>query len=304
MKRVLILFVVLLLLTGCKKSGTQPAAGGPTVPEAGISETNEAITPSAQKASAADQAAKSTDDLPMEYYFPAMRDAEYMEDVLLSSAYIHMTWHPQFQGAFVSDFEKEVLAPDTEDEWGLYRVTLHTDRGDYTVVFNGHSQFISDSITPNASDQGFTQVQSTELSAEKGASQAAGSEEPTSDPVQTPPAGPRTSSTRPTAEHSEPRTSAPAEPTTAASADDKPMEYYFPALMERENMGSALLYRACYFMTQYPQFQGAFVSDFEVEDSGQSEDGWAQFRVTLHTDRGDYSVVETENGRFVSDSAQ
>lgn len=82
------------------------------------------------------------------------------------------------------------------------------------------------------------------------------------------------------------------------------MEYYFPALMERENMGSALLYRAYYFMTQYPQFQGAFVSDFEVEDSGQSEDGWAQFRVTLHTDRGDYSVVETENGRFVSDSAQ
>ena len=92
----------------------------------------------------------------------------------------------------------------------------------------------------------------------------------------------------------------------AAESEREPTGlYYFPALQKKENMDNALLYRACEFMVQqYAQFRGAVVNDFEIESAGKSEDSWAQFRVTLYTDRGDYSVVLTENGRFVSDSLQ
>ena len=71
--------------------------------------------------------------------------------------------------------------------------------------------------------------------------------------------------------------------------------YYFPDISKRENVQMLSLYYAFnYMMRDYPKFQGAFVKSFDqlVEEDKTT--------VTLHTDKGDCTVVMGPTGKYIS----
>ena len=71
--------------------------------------------------------------------------------------------------------------------------------------------------------------------------------------------------------------------------------YYFPDISKRENVQMLSLYYAFhYMMRDYPKFQGAFVKSF---DQVVEED---KTTVTLHTDKGDCTVVMGPTGKYIS----
>lgn len=71
--------------------------------------------------------------------------------------------------------------------------------------------------------------------------------------------------------------------------------YYFPDISKRENVQMLSLYYAFnYMMRDYPKFQGAFVKSF---DQVVEED---KTTVTLHTDKGDCTVVMSPTGKYIS----
>lgn len=71
--------------------------------------------------------------------------------------------------------------------------------------------------------------------------------------------------------------------------------YYFPDINKRENVQMLSLYYAFhYMMRDYPKFQGAFVKSF---DQVVEED---KTTVTLHTDKGDCTVVMGPTGKYIS----
>ena len=176
-------------------------------------------------------------------------------------------------------------------------------RSDGTAEENAEVQEIAQASTPTEPTQSTAQPQPTE--AQHTQSTAAAPDTTQVSAAQTPaPNEAPGENSAPPSPTDPPPVSGPTTEAVPEDADDKPIEYYFPALMERQNMDKASLYRAYYFMTQYPQYQGTFVQSFEEDNLGPNTNGWGQFRVTLHTDRGDYSVVQLEDGRFVSDNMQ
>ena len=74
--------------------------------------------------------------------------------------------------------------------------------------------------------------------------------------------------------------------------------YYFPDISKRENVQMLSLYYAFqYMMRDYSKFQGAFVKSFDqlVEEDKTT--------VTLHTDKGDCTVVMGPTGKLISTRA-
>lgn len=79
----------------------------------------------------------------VEFWFPALRDARYCEDIILWDAYYHMVQYPKFCNHTVTDFAEKHI-PSNEPGIETIQVTLHTEVGDYTVTFTQNGQFIKD----------------------------------------------------------------------------------------------------------------------------------------------------------------
>ena len=79
---------------------------------------------------------------------------------------------------------------------------------------------------------------------------------------------------------------------------DLGIEYYFHDITKPENVQLISLYRAYYFMMQdHVQFQGAFVRSFDELVEAD------KVTVTLHTDKGDCTVVMGPTGKYISTRA-
>lgn len=72
----------------------------------------------------------------IEYYFPQISEPQNINNAYLYMTYNNMVEKEQFNGAFVKDFTTEYF---TDDENELFKITLITDKGNFSAVFDGGS---------------------------------------------------------------------------------------------------------------------------------------------------------------------
>lgn len=130
----LLLGALLVLFWACKSGPMQYSVQQLSTAENAVS-SNTKLTNNSQN---------TTDEKPIEYYFPALADPQNMEDELLYEAYHCMIKYTIFQNARVLDFDE---IPLYQANWQTgWKVRLKTDRGEYVVVFNISGDFLSDNM--------------------------------------------------------------------------------------------------------------------------------------------------------------
>ncbi len=152
--------------------------------------------------------------------FPDLKNTT---NAYLEKAYVLMNCYPKFKKANVKSYDVG------QDSDGYQDVTLHTDKGDFKVKYDGFGCCVTNN---------------------------------------------------------------------QETRETMGIAYYFPDISKRENVQMLSLYYAFhYMMRDYPKFQGAFVKSFDqlVEEDKTT--------VTLHTDKGDCTVVMGPTGKYISTRA-
>ena len=152
--------------------------------------------------------------------FPDLKNTT---NAYLEKAYVLMNCYPKFKEANVKSYD---LGRNSD---GYQDVTLHTDKGDFKVKYDGFGCCVTNN---------------------------------------------------------------------QESRETMGVEYYFPDISKPENVQQISLYYAFnYMMQDHPKFQGAFVKSFDqlVEEDKTT--------VTLHTDKGDCTVVMGPTGKYISTKA-